>query len=101
MPPQVGSLRHETARVLGGAAAAWPHAARAQQPGRLPTIGFLGVSTSSAWTHWTAAFVRRLPGRTDAGYVEGENVAILYRYAETRMDRLPGWPLNWFVGRSP
>jgi putative ABC transport system substrate-binding protein len=51
--------RREFITLFGGATA-WPLAARAQQPGRRPTIGFLGVSTASAWTHWTAAFVRRL-----------------------------------------
>jgi putative ABC transport system substrate-binding protein len=59
-------------------------AARAQQPGRLPTIGFLGVSTSAAWTHWTAAFVRRLG---ELGWTERRNVAIEFRWAEGRGER--------------
>jgi hypothetical protein len=52
---------------LGGAAA-WPLAARAQQPGKLPTIGFLGTATASLWGPWVAAFVQRL---RDLGWIEG------------------------------
>jgi ABC-type uncharacterized transport system substrate-binding protein len=76
--------RREFIMLIGGSAAAWPVAVRAQQPGRLPTIGFLGVSTSAAWTHWTAAFVRRLG---ELGWSEGRNVAIEYRWAEGRGER--------------
>src|SRR5262249_46398253 len=52
--------RRELLVALGGAAVAWPLAARAQQPGKLPTIGFLGPSTSSAGSPYVAAFVQRL-----------------------------------------
>ena len=52
--------RRELLAALGGAAAAWPLAARGQQPAKLPTIGFLGESTSSAQNQRTAAFVQRL-----------------------------------------
>jgi len=69
--------------LLGGAAA-WPLAARAQQPGKLPTIGFLGGSTPAAQLQWTAAFVQRL---RELGWAEGRNVAIEYRWAEGRSER--------------
>ena len=51
--------RREFMTLLGGAAAAWPIAAHAQQAKTLPTIGFLGASTPMNWTHWTGAFVGR------------------------------------------
>ena len=70
--------------LLGSAAAAWPHTARAQQAGKLPTIGFLGASTSLAWTQWTAAFVQRL---RELGWTEGRTVAIEYRWADGRSER--------------
>jgi len=69
--------RRELLAALGGAAAAWPLAARAQQPARLPTIGFLGANTPSAQSQWTAAFERRL---RELGWIEGHNVAIEYRW---------------------
>src|SRR5204863_5887814 len=70
--------------TLLGSAAAWPLAARAQQPGKLPTIGFLGASTTSAWSHWSSAFVQRL---RELGWIEGRTVAIEYRWAEGRGER--------------
>ena len=70
--------------LLGGAAVAWPLAARAQQAGKVPTIGFLGTTTASAWGPWTAAFVQRL---RELGWIEGRNLAIEYRWAEGSSDR--------------
>src|SRR5262245_39032131 len=70
--------------LLGGAAAAWPRDGRAQQAGKLPTIGFLGANTPAAQIQWTAAFVQRL---RELGWVEGRNVAIEYRWAEGRTER--------------
>ena len=52
--------RREFITLLGGAAVAWPITASAQQPGKLPTIGFLGVATASAWSDWVASFVQGL-----------------------------------------
>src|SRR5262245_27670597 len=69
--------------TLIGGAAAWPLAARAQQPARLPTIGFLGVSTQANWSAWTAAFVQRL---RELGWTEGRNLAIEYRWADGRTE---------------
>jgi putative tryptophan/tyrosine transport system substrate-binding protein len=71
--------------TLVGTAAVWSRAARAQQSGRLPTIGFLGGATASAETQRTTAFVQRL---RDLGWIEGRTVAIEYRWAEGRSTRL-------------
>ena len=76
--------RREFITLLGGAAVLWPFAVRAQQPGKLPTIGFLGTGTPSTWTHWIAAFVQRL---RELGWVEGRTVAIEVRWAEGRSER--------------
>jgi putative tryptophan/tyrosine transport system substrate-binding protein len=73
--------------LLGGAAGAsaiWPRVIRAQQPAKLPTIGFLGASTASAWSHWSAAFVQRL---RELGWIQGRTVNIEYRWAEGRGER--------------
>ena len=71
--------------LLGGAAAAWPLAARAQQQaGKLPTIGLLGANTPSAASQWVAAFVQRL---RELDWIEGRTVAIEYRWAEGRSER--------------
>jgi putative ABC transport system substrate-binding protein len=77
--------RREFITLLGGAVVVWPVAARAQQPGKLPTIGFLGATTSSAQSQWTAAFVERL---RELGWIEGRNVAIEYRWMEGRNERV-------------
>ena len=69
--------------ALGGAAA-WPFVARAQQPAKLPTIGFLGSGTPTAQGLWLAAFVQRLH---ELGWIEGRNLAIEYRWAEGSSDR--------------
>jgi putative ABC transport system substrate-binding protein len=69
--------------LLGGAVA-WPLAARAQQSGKLPTIGFLGGATASAWSSWSAAFVQRL---RELGWSEGRTILIEYRWAEGRHER--------------
>ena len=76
--------RREFITLLGSAAVAWPLAARAQQPGKLPTIGFLGTTTASAWKPWTAAFVQRL---RELGWIEGTNLAVEYRWAEAHSER--------------
>jgi putative ABC transport system substrate-binding protein len=75
--------RREFITLVGGAAAAWPLSARAQQP-KMPTIGFLGANSASAQTQWTAAFVQRL---RELGWIEGRTVSIEYRWAEGRSDR--------------
>src|SRR5262249_33498708 len=75
--------RREFITLLGGAAAAWPLAARAQQPAR-PVVGFMGATTPSAPSQWTAGFVQRL---RELDWIEGRNVAIEYRWMEGRNER--------------
>jgi putative tryptophan/tyrosine transport system substrate-binding protein len=77
-------MRRREFITLLGSAAAWPLAARAQQPAMLPTIGYLGPATPSIESQWVAALVRQLRER---GWIEGRTVAIEYRWAEGRTER--------------
>jgi putative ABC transport system substrate-binding protein len=77
--------RREFITLLGGAAAAWPFAARAQQPGKLPTVGLLVGTTLLVESPRVAAFVQRL---RELGWIEGQTVAIEIRYADGRTERL-------------
>ena len=77
--------RRDFIKTIGGAAAAWPVAAHAQQPA-MPVIGFLDPTSPDTFAHRLLGFRQ---GLKETGYVEGENVAIVYRFAENQIDRLP------------
>src|SRR5712671_1900255 len=77
--------RREFIALAGGSAAGWPLRVLAQQAA-MPVVGFLGGATASGWTPYVAAFRQ---GLREAGFEEGRNVAIEYRFAENQYDRLP------------
>jgi putative ABC transport system substrate-binding protein len=92
---QFGQLRRrEFITLIGGAAAAWPLVARAQQP--IPVIGFLRSGVADGSVHLVSAFVR---GLKEAGFVEGQNVAIEHRFGDDHPDRLPTLAMD-LVGRQ-
>ena len=78
--------RREFVTLLGGAAVAWPFAARAQQPANIARIGFLGPASASSWADRLEAFRVSL---RDQGYVEGQNIVIESRWADEKYNRLP------------
>jgi ABC-type uncharacterized transport system substrate-binding protein len=77
--------RREFITFVGGAAATWPLAARAQQPA-MPVIGWLYAGSSAAIAHLTPSFRQ---GLNDIGFIEGQNLTVEYRFAESQYDRLP------------
>ena len=76
--------RREFITILGGATVTWPLVARAQQAGKLPTVGVLVAGTPASHGKWVAAFVQRL---RELGWIEGRSIAIEYRWAEGGTER--------------
>jgi len=86
LDPGVGMRRREFLSILSGAAATWPLGAHGQQPA-MPVVGFLRATSLADSTFLVAAFRQ---GLKEAGFVEGQNVAIEYRWADGQNDRIPG-----------
>jgi putative ABC transport system substrate-binding protein len=76
--------RRDFITIIVGSATVWPLAAKAQQSGKLPAVGFVGATSAYAKSQWIAAFVQRL---RELGWIEGRTVTIEYRFAEGRSER--------------
>src|ERR1041385_3640121 len=87
--------RREVLMLLGGAATTWPRGAWAQQGSAMPVIGFLDGRTPEALTERLRGFRQ---GLKEVGYVDGENVTIVYRWAENQIDRLPALAADLVLG---
>ena len=81
--------RRQFISALGGTALAWPLAARAQQPGKLRTVGYLGSGTATVQSQFALAFAQRM---RELGWIEGKTLAIEYRWGEGRNDRFDLMP---------
>jgi putative ABC transport system substrate-binding protein len=89
--------RRRFLRLLSGAAAAWPLVARAQQPDRIPVIGFLSSRSPGESGGAVAAFGR---GLAEAGFAEGRNAVIAFRWAEGHYERLPALAADLITSRA-